>query len=464
MNRFRINQVNPPQDPEKPRFTIRGLEPVSPTNPNENLTQNSGLVRETNSLNGALGYEVVVFRKRGESLDYFRKLHSNQRISNIEAMFKEFTSYLVDISPKTLKFSQRFIGENYPSGFAIDFTVEYQIEDSVQLCHHLTSDPVGKMRDKMIGFFKEGFSSHDPAQTASVLRSLRENLLQNIREFAQRFGIAVSIVDLQSKLRDDIIQIEQKRQETEREIELLKIDQKEAIERSHIETVTGKTIKTDAHTLKIQDVKSELAIQEKREEAEREKKKKDAQLQIGLAKQRDEYERLKKRFEVFDSAQAGVIKVVLKAVESIFADIDSADDLLEKSDQLAKAINKLRELELSAPARPMLETTATPASFQELPTAPVAVLGDQETNMTHLLNEFFFQANNSIIDSAQQQVFKVAISDLKSQLNLGSQRDPEIMRLCWAKIEAFLPDEKLSEDAAKLKVQLRTLLPQKSVA
>lgn len=458
MNQFTIKEIIPPQESEKSKFKIHGLVPASQPPSTENLTNKLGLVRETKSLNGVLGHEVVVFRKRGESIDYFRTLRANERIAGVEAMFKDFTSCLVDISPKSLKFSQRFISESYPTGIEIDFTIEYQVEDSTRLCHNLASDPIGKIRDKMIWFFKERFSSHDPAHALSVLPSLRDNLLQDIQEFAQRFGIMVSIVDLQSKLRDDIIHVEQKNQEAERKIKLLKIDQKEAIERSHIEAETSKTTKTDAHALKIQDVKSELEILKIREEAEREKQLKDKELQIELAKKQLEYESLKKNVDLIASAKAGVFNAGVKAVENIVADIDSASDLPEKIDQFTIAINKLREL--FAPARPMLETTATPASFQELPTPPVAALGDQETNMTHLLNEFFFQANNSITGSAQQQVFKVAISDLKSQLGLGSQRDPEVMRLCWTKIEALLPDGKMSEDTMKLKVQLRTLIPQ----
>lgn len=462
MDRFRVNQINPPITPnqgtEKPRFTIRGLEPVPSSTPNENLTRRSDLVKETNSLNGALGYEVVVFRKRGESLDYFRTLRSNERISNIEAMFKEFTSYLVDISPKSLKFSQRFIGENYPGGIEIDFTIEHQVEDSARLCHHLASDPIGKIRDKMIWFFKERFSSQDPAQIASVLPSLRQSLLQDIQEFAQRFGMAISMIDLQSKMREDIVRVQQRKQEAGLKLTIQEIEKDEAIRSSNLQTQKDQTIKTDAQTLKIQDVKSELEIQKIREDAEREKQRKDSDLKIELAKKQLEYESLKRDVDLIASAKAGVFNAGVKAVENIVADIDSASDLPEKIDQFTKAINKLREL--FSPTRPMLETTATSASFQELPTAPIAALGDQETNMAHLLNEFFFQANNSITDSAQQKIFKVAVSDLKSQLTLGSQRDPEIMRLCWAKIEALLPDEKMSEDITKLKVQLRTLIPQ----
>lgn len=458
MNQFTIREIIPPQESEKSKFIIHGLMPASQTPSTENLTNKLGLVRETNSPSGVLGHEVVVFRKRRESLDYFRTLRFNERISNIDAMFKEFTSYLVDVSPKSLKFSQRFIGENYPGGIEIDFTVEYHVEDSARLCHHLASDPIGKMRDKMVWFFKERFSSQDPAQTASILPSLRQSLLQDIQEFAQRFGLAISMVDLQSKLREDIVRVQQRKQEAGLKLTIQEIEKDEAIRSSNLQTQKDQTIKTDVHTLKIQDVKSELEIQKIREEAEREKQIKDTDLKIELAKKQLEYESLKRDVDLIASAKAGVFNAGVKAVENIVADIDSASDLPEKIDQFTKAINKLREL--FSPTRPMLETTTTPASFQELPRAAVAVLGDQETNTTHLLNEFFFQANNSITDSAQQKIFKVAISNLKSQLGLGSQQDPEIMRLCWENIDALLPDENMSEDTKKLKVQLRTLIPQ----
>lgn len=447
MARFRINQINSSQTQisEKPLFTI-----------NENLTQSSGLVRITNSLNGTLGYEVVVFRKRGESLDYFRTLRSNERISNVEAMFKEFTNYQVDLSLKSLKFSQRFVGENHPTGIEIDFIVEYKVDDSARLCHLLSSDPLGKIRDKMIWFFKERFASQNPAQTASALSSLRQSLLQDIQEFTQGFGIAISMVDLQSRLGEDIVQIEKKKREAERNIKFHEIDKDEAIKTSLLKTEKDQTIKRDVQILKVQDVKAEIAIQELREQAERDKKKKDTELELELARKQLEYEGLKRDVELIASTKEGLLNAGIKAVEKLVEDIDSASDLPEKIDQFNKAINKLREL--FSPARPMIETTAMPISVQELPAPPVAALSDPETNVNNLLNEFFVETSDSIMENAQRQIFKTTLSDLKSQLGLGNRLDPDIIRVYWSKIEALLPEEKISEKAAKLKVQLRILL------
>lgn len=348
MSQFTIKKIIPPQEPEKSKFRIHSLEPA------ENLTRQSGLVRETYSLNGVFGHEVVVFRKKAGHLEYYRILPPGDRLSRIKMLFKEITSYLVDISPRRMNFSQRFIGENYTAGIEFGFNIEYSVDNSVRLCEHLQSDPLGKIRDKTTWYFKERFSPQDSTKPASVLHSLRQILLNDIQVFAQSFGIAISMIDIRPRLVEDIVK--QRQQEAERKTKFLEIEMEEAIRSSRLQTEKEMTIQRDAHEAKMQDAKNDLDMQKLREEAKREKIKMDAELEIELEKKRLEYERLKKDIELIAFAKEGMLNAGIKALEKLVVDIDSASDLPEKVDQFTKAISKLRAL--FTPTRPLIDAGA----------------------------------------------------------------------------------------------------------
>lgn len=170
-----------------------------------NLTFDAGLLKE-HTPEPLEGHAVVVFRRVGEAGEVFHSVllpGAPPVKPGLRLPFRkpgEYFAYAVDTAPERhLDFFQDGGLDDGAFEFGLGFNLSYAVSDPVALARSRSLDPLGSVRDRVrgvIGWEFEPFSSRTTIEVFLRARDLVDFRMEELREFAGAYGIAIHSIRL----------------------------------------------------------------------------------------------------------------------------------------------------------------------------------------------------------------------------------------------------------------------------
>lgn len=205
-----------------------------------NLTRQEGIVRPTTSLFAPAGSELVVFKRRGTSLEFRQILQPGERFK-IPLLEKQasFVAFRVKRdSHLRYQFERACTTMDGVYTFHVQIGLSYSVGDIDSVINQLDSDPlrrvveyVGDMIcDRVRRLDWDTIKTDHEVFEREILQRWRDNqgaignCLDRVQVFAQPLGIALSDITIARTLADEHIAVERKRDEVATEIQLSELD------------------------------------------------------------------------------------------------------------------------------------------------------------------------------------------------------------------------------------------------